>query len=96
MKKCFGLLMAVTIFTLSAGYLTGSQKEEVDAGYAAEIKTWQQKRLEGLKDKNGWLSLAGLFWLEEGKNNFGSDKGNDLEIKEVKARRISARFFRKG
>jgi len=93
MKKCFGLLMAVTIFTLAAGYLTGSQKEEVDAGYAAEIKTWQQKRLEGLKDKNGWLSLAGLFWLEEGKNTFGSDKGNDLEIKEVKAPAHIGTFF---
>ena len=85
MKKYFGLLMAITILTLTAGYLTGSQKEEADAGYAAEIKDWQQKRLRGLKNKNGWLSLAGLFWLEEGKNTFGSDKGNDLVIKEVKA-----------
>jgi uncharacterized protein (DUF1684 family) len=93
MKKYFGLLMAIMIFILSVGYLTGSQKEEVDAGYAAEIKDWQQKRLQGLKNKNGWLSLAGLFWLEEGKNTFGSDKGNDLVITEVKAPAHIGTFF---
>lgn len=93
MKKCFGLLMVITILALAAGYLTGSQKEEDKAGYVAEIKAWQQKRLLGLKNKNGWLSLAGLFWLKEGKNTFGSDKGNDLVITDVKAPAHIGTFF---
>jgi len=93
MKKYFGLLTIIAILVLAAGYLTGSQKEEVDAGYVEEIKTWQQKRLQGLKNKNGWLSLAGLFWLKEGKNTFGSDKGNDLVIKDVKAPTHLGTFF---
>jgi uncharacterized protein (DUF1684 family) len=93
MKKHFALLMVISILFLAAGYLTGSQKEEVDAGYAAEIKDWQQKRLQGLKNKDGWLSLAGLSWLKEGKNTFGSDKGNDLVIEEVKAPAHIGTFF---
>lgn len=93
MKKYFGLLMVITILTLAAGYQSGSQKQEVDAEYAEKLKAWQQKRLQGLQNKNGWLSLAGLFWLEEGKNTFGSDKGNDLVIKEVKAPTHIGTFF---
>ena len=49
-----------------------------EASYAAGIEKWQQQRLERLKDKNGWLTLAGLYWLEEGENSFGSDSANDI------------------
>jgi uncharacterized protein (DUF1684 family) len=93
MKKFFALLMVITILALAAGYLTGSQEKENEAGYVAELKAWQQKRLQGLKNKNGWLSLAGLFWLQEGKNTFGSDKSNDLVITDVKAPRQIGTFF---
>jgi uncharacterized protein (DUF1684 family) len=33
-----------------------------------EIRQWQEKRAERLKAEDGWLSLIGLFWLNEGKN----------------------------
>jgi len=46
------------------------------------IEEWQVQRLERLKSKNGWLSLAGLFWLEEGENSFGSDAENDIVFPE--------------
>jgi uncharacterized protein (DUF1684 family) len=42
------------------------------------IKQWQEQRLERLKHKDGWLTLAGLYWLEEGENSFGSDPANDI------------------
>lgn len=93
MKKYFWLLMAITIFTLAAGYPTGSQKDDAEGEYKADINAWQQRRLHGMQDKNGWLSLAGLFWLEQGKNTFGSDKDNDLVIKEVKAPAHIGTFF---
>ena len=34
--------------------------------------------MERLKNKDGWLTLAGLYWLEEGENSFGSDPANDI------------------
>jgi len=46
--------------------------------YKADIEQWQQDRLERMKGKNGWLNLAGLYWLEEGINTFGSDSTNDI------------------
>jgi uncharacterized protein (DUF1684 family) len=57
-------------------------KEETDNranefnDYVSSIKSWQERRITGLK-KN-WLSLAGLFELQEGKNTFGAHQSNDF------------------
>ncbi|SOD78610.1 DUF1684 domain-containing protein [Spirosoma fluviale] len=46
-----------------------------DLSYEEEIRQWHQQREEALKKEDGWLNLAGLFWLNEGVNTFGgSDK----------------------
>ncbi|MCK5134670.1 MAG: DUF1684 domain-containing protein [Bacteroidales bacterium] len=50
--------------------------------YEKEIQTWQHSRLERLKGETGWLNLAGLYWLEEGGNRFGSDPSNDIIFPE--------------
>jgi uncharacterized protein (DUF1684 family) len=36
--------------------------------HRAEIAKWQEQRAERLKSEYGWLSLIGLFWLNEGDN----------------------------
>lgn len=46
--------------------------------YEDEIKTWHNQRIENLKKEGGWLNLAGLFWLEEGKNTFGTSSPNKI------------------
>ncbi len=46
--------------------------------YHSEIEQWKIKRVNSLKSDNGWLNLAGLFWLEEGKNSFGSANTNNI------------------
>lgn len=56
-----------------------NKEEEVDVvAYEQEIDQWYQLRIEELKGDNGWLNLAGLFWLREGLNTFGSAESNDL------------------
>ncbi len=47
--------------------------EAVDPSYEAEILQWRQSRLERLEAPDGWLSLVGLCWLEEGENWMGRD-----------------------
>jgi len=53
-----------------------------ETAYLEEMENWQQQRLERLKSENGWLSLAGLFWLKEGENSFGSDPSNNIQFPE--------------
>jgi uncharacterized protein (DUF1684 family) len=53
-----------------------ANQEDKYIDYVSSIKTWQQNRIKGLK-KN-WLSLAGLYELQEGKNTFGAHQSNDF------------------
>ena len=51
-----------------------------DEGYAAELQAWRREREAGLKADGGWLTVAGLFWLKEGQNAFGSASTNDIVL----------------
>ncbi len=46
--------------------------------YRDEIIQWQQTRNAYQVSEQGWVNLAGLFWLEEGINTFGSASDNNL------------------
>ncbi|HEX5705456.1 MAG TPA: DUF1684 domain-containing protein [Pyrinomonadaceae bacterium] len=46
--------------------------------YAKEIEQWREKRLASLTGDSGWLTLIGLYWLDEGENRFGNDPGNAI------------------
>jgi len=48
------------------------------SSYIESVEQWQQNRLEGLKGKDGWLNLAGIYWLKDGKQTLGSDPSNDI------------------
>lgn len=63
--------------------------------YIREISQWQKDRLNGLMAPEGWLSLAGLFWLEEGENTFGSDP-NNMVVFPAKAPAFMGVFRRQG
>ena len=40
--------------------------------FAESTRAWQKQRLERLQADDGWLTLAGLSWLEAGANTAGS------------------------
>ncbi|MDU0808661.1 DUF1684 domain-containing protein [Aquirufa regiilacus] len=46
--------------------------------HVEEVKAFRAARINSLKSETGWLNLAGLFWLKEGKNTFGGDEKNDF------------------
>jgi uncharacterized protein (DUF1684 family) len=48
--------------------------------YLQEVEEWRRGRLERLTAPEGWLSLAGLWWLREGSNTVGSDSSNDVVL----------------
>ncbi|MFZ1809081.1 MAG: DUF1684 domain-containing protein [Cyclobacteriaceae bacterium] len=55
------------------------------AAYENEVNAWHADRVEKqLVGDNGWLNLAGLYWLNEGFNTFGSDPSNDVVFPEGK------------
>ena len=48
--------------------------------YRAEIEAWRVNREQGLKADDGWLTVAGLFFLKNGENSFGADPLNDIVL----------------
>jgi len=81
MYKSISILLLL-FFVLSISCTTISEEEKQ---YIQQIDDWHKQRVERLKEKDSWLSLAGLFWLEEGENSFGSDKSNSIIFPEGKA-----------
>ena len=52
--------------------------------YEKKIETIRRQRdEETVSDPLHWLNLAGLFWLEEGDNAFGSDKTNKIVLPQL-------------
>lgn len=56
-----------------------------DEAYRAEVQKWREDRETRLKADGGWLTLAGLFWLKEGPNRFGTDPAGDIVLPEGSA-----------
>lgn len=51
--------------------------------YLTSYNEWKNNRISSLKGPEGWLNLAGLFWLEERENRFGSDSSNNIIFPSV-------------
>ncbi|RUL79858.1 DUF1684 domain-containing protein [Dyella choica] len=56
---------------------TPQQAATPDA-YQQSIEKWRAERVARLTAADGWLSLIGLEWLQEGANKLGSAADNDI------------------
>ncbi len=48
--------------------------------YQEEIEAWRRSLETALRKENGWLAVAGLYWLEEGSNRVGADPSNRIVL----------------
>jgi uncharacterized protein len=46
--------------------------------YEQSVFKWREEVDTNLRRENGWLALAGLFWLRRGSNLIGSDPESDI------------------
>lgn len=84
MKPILNWTVIVFCVSLVGGLIAGctaNKKNTLDKpAYVREITAWQQKRASRISAEDGWISLAGLFWLKSGINTFGSDSGNAIVL----------------
>lgn len=50
--------------------------------YEEKILSWRARKYDDLTRENGWLALAGLFWLKEGRNLVGSNPMCEVVLPE--------------
>jgi hypothetical protein len=48
--------------------------------YIDQIQQWRAEADARLRAEDGWLSLAGLWWLEEGSNSLGADPASAIVL----------------
>lgn len=60
--------------------LTGGAVAAADTAYVDSMQKWRDARENGLRNDNGWLTLAGRFQMKPGANTFGTGKKNDIVL----------------
>lgn len=48
--------------------------------YVEELERWREQVEQSLRAEDGWLALAGLEWLAEGRNRVGSDPQGEVVL----------------
>ena len=81
-KKELVLLVA---WSLSAVFSSAGLEAQEANDYRQAMAQWHADREAQLKGPNGWLNLAGLYWLEPGVNTFGSAPDSDIVLAEGSA-----------
>lgn len=84
-----GMKVACSLLVLWIGLTFGCRSSSTPTteknDYVAEIQRWHQQHIKELTSPDGWLALAGLFWLEEGEQRFGAHPSNDIVFPSGKA-----------
>lgn len=73
--KIRGILQGLSLGLLIV--ISVSCRQEADE-YVRNIRELRSRHISSLRSENGWLNLAGLYWLGPGVNSFGSDPANDV------------------
>jgi uncharacterized protein (DUF1684 family) len=80
MKYSIHIILLLTIATAcNKSDLGNAQTPE---NYHESLDEFYSIRLESLTNETGWMRLAGMFWLNEGVNTFGSNSSNNVIFPE--------------
>ena len=60
------------------------------ADYETELRRWRQERDDDLTAEDGWLTVVGLDWLNEGENRLGSAPGSDVTLPDSAPAQVGA------
>jgi uncharacterized protein len=96
-RRLAALLAGCALLASLSPVTSATAAAPADPAYVQKIESWQKELVDELKKEDGWLTLVGLFWLEEGENRFGSDAGNNKVIfPEGKAPAVAGVLIRDG
>lgn len=91
------LVITAPLLVLTASLTAGSAVAAESPGLAAEqanIEQWRANRLRGLKGDTGWLTLVGLYWLEQGETSIGRSPKNAIHLEDPALASVAGSFVR--
>jgi len=76
------LQLIIFLLLLSACSRSDLGEAPLPDDYQKQFETWQESRMESLTNPTGWMRLAGMYWLEDGENSFGTGDQADIKFPE--------------
>jgi len=67
--------------------------EDENLAFTKQELTWRKKRDKEMRAPTSWLNIAGLFWLKEGANKFGTSEENSITLPRDSAPPFAGSFF---
>jgi uncharacterized protein (DUF1684 family) len=89
MRICI-VLHVCLLFSILAAPAAAQQS---DHAYPEQIQKWREDYDAALKQDDGWLTVAGLFWLKKGDNGFGTGLSNTIVLPEGSAPEFAGTFI---
>jgi uncharacterized protein (DUF1684 family) len=71
--------------------LVSCSAKEDPAFVRAELE-WREARDQAMREQSSWLTIAGLFWLQEGANTFGTNPSNRFQLPQGSAPDFAGSF----
>ncbi len=78
-----GLHLVVVILFATTTHMSVSARPSLQRTtnpYTDSVEKWRLDREADLKSDNGWLTVVGLSWLQEGANAVGSGRNNSIRL----------------
>jgi uncharacterized protein (DUF1684 family) len=88
MRICI-VLHVCWLFSMLAAAAVAQPSDQV---YRQQIQQWRDDYNAALKQDDGWLTVAGLFWLKKGDNGFGTGLSNRIVLPEGSAPEFAGTF----
>lgn len=79
MRSCAFTAGSAALLYMNMAF-TPSLTSPTHEAWLTEIKAWRVEHAADLQKPDGWLSLAGLEWLEPGDNSFGGASDNKIHL----------------
>jgi uncharacterized protein (DUF1684 family) len=74
----FPRFLGLILFLVSSLHFPVAIAQE--GSYQSDLLAWRSQHVAELTKPDGWLSLAGLEWLQPGDNSFGSAADNQIHL----------------
>jgi uncharacterized protein (DUF1684 family) len=73
------VLAASCVLALGAAWAAGATNAQ-ETKWVSDLAAWRTQHAADLQKPDGWLSLTGLHWMDEGDNSFGSAADNKIKL----------------
>jgi uncharacterized protein len=94
--KCALLTLPVFLGLVLIGCKSSDRANRKSSKSPADWLAWKATRLESIAGPNGWTTLTGLHWLQEGPNTAGGSPANQVVLPRQRVAASIGRFVRTG